>query len=78
MLNAALPSLQAAAGSEVRGRVATSPNAYDDIVAELETGSYDEVILETPPAHGTHWLHIDLADRVARLGYPLLIIAATG
>jgi uncharacterized membrane-anchored protein len=78
LLAEALPSLEEAAGAKVGGRVASSPNAYDDIVAELETDAYTEVILETPPAHGTHWLHVDLADRVAHLGYPLVTIDATG
>ena len=38
----------------------TVPNAYDDIVEELDGGSYTEIILETPPAHLSHWLHVDL------------------
>ena len=73
----ALPALAEAAGAPVGGRVAHSPNAYDDIVAELDTGAYDEVILETPPSHVSHWLHVDLAQRVAALGYPLRTITAT-
>ena len=36
LLAEALPSLEQAAGTPVEGRVATSPNAFDDIVAELE------------------------------------------
>ena len=59
------------------GRVATSPNAYDDIVAELDAGDYDEIILETPPSHVSHWLHVDLAERIAHLGYPLPTVAAS-
>ena len=35
VLAQALPLLEQAAGTEVEGRVADSPNAYDDIVAEL-------------------------------------------
>ena len=73
----ALPALAEASGAPVGGRVAHSPNAYDDIVAELDTGAYDEVILETPPSHVSHWLHVDLAQRVAELGYPLRTITAT-
>ena len=63
MLPLALPLLEEAAGAEVEGRVATSPNAYDDIVAELERGDYDEIILETLPSHVSHWLHVDLPER---------------
>jgi hypothetical protein len=49
----------------VTGRVARSPNAYDDIVTELDAGAYTEIILETPPAHLSHWLHVDLWERVS-------------
>ena len=77
MLAEALPTLEEASGGQIDGRVASSPNAYDDIVAELATGEYSEIILETPPSHVSHWLHVDLPQRVALLGYPLLTVAAT-
>ena len=77
MLAVALPPIEEAAGAEIRGRVATSPNAYDDIVDELSSGAYDEIILETPPSHVSHWLHVDLPQRIAQLGYPLVTVAAT-
>jgi uncharacterized membrane-anchored protein len=73
----ALPSLEEAAGAAVDGRVATSPNAYDDIVEELDGGSYDEIILGTGPSHLSHWLHVDLPERIAHLGYPLTTVMAT-
>jgi uncharacterized membrane-anchored protein len=71
VLALALPLLEQAAGSKVEGRVASSPNAYDDIVEELNSGRYDEIILSTLPSHVSHWLHIDLPNRLAELGYPL-------
>jgi uncharacterized membrane-anchored protein len=77
VLERALPRLQAQAGLEVDGRVANSPNAYDDIVAALEGGRYREIILETLPSHVSHWLHVDLPERVAHLGYPLTTVVAT-
>ena len=77
LLAQALPALEEASGSQIQGRVASSPNAYDDIVAELDTGIYDEIILETPPHHVSHWLHVDLPQRIAQLGYPLVTVAAT-
>ena len=40
LLAKALAQLQAPAESTVSGRVANSPNAYDDIVEELEARSY--------------------------------------
>ena len=77
VLEHALPALEEAAGVEIEGRVATSPNAYDDIVQELNTGAYSEIILETPPSHVSHWLHVDLRDRIAHLGYPLTTVTAS-
>jgi uncharacterized membrane-anchored protein len=76
LLAKALGQLQAPAGSTVSGRVANSPNAYDDIVEELKARSYAEIILETPPAHISHWLHFDLPRRIAELGYPTEAVAA--
>jgi uncharacterized membrane-anchored protein len=77
VLERALPLLKEKSGAEVEGRVANSPNAYDDIVAALETGEYGEIILETPPTHLSHWLHVDLPQRLAHLGYPLTTVTAT-
>jgi uncharacterized membrane-anchored protein len=76
LLARALPRLRAPAGLEVSGRVANSPNAYDDIVEELNSGVYEEVILETPPSHFSHWLHVDLPQRISELGYPTQAIPA--
>ncbi len=72
-----LPRLKAESGAEVEGGVAGSPNAFDDIVAALDSGEYREIILETPPTHVSHWLHIDLSQRIAQLGYPLTMVTAT-
>ena len=71
VLALALPLLQEAAGDEIEGLVANSPNAYDDIVEELNVRSYDEVIISTLPTHVSHWLHVDLPSRVAQLGLPV-------
>ncbi len=76
VLALALPLLEQAAGTEVTGRVSNSPNAYDDIVEELEAREYDEVILSTLPSHVSHWLHVDLPYRVAQLGYPVTTVLA--
>ena len=73
----AMPLLQEAAGGPVEGRVASSPNAYDDIVEELNSGSYDEIILSTLPTHVSHWLHLDLPRRIADLGYPVQTVTAS-
>ncbi|MBA3865565.1 MAG: hypothetical protein H0X42_04340 [Solirubrobacterales bacterium] len=76
LLVKALAQLETPAGATVAGRVAESPNAYDDIVEELERGGYAEIILETPPTHISHWLHVDLSQRIAELGYPTQTVAA--
>ncbi|HEX7245111.1 MAG TPA: hypothetical protein VF245_06045 [Solirubrobacterales bacterium] len=77
VLDRALPKLEGPAAGALAGRVASSPNAYDDIVEELNRRDYDEIILETVPSHVSHWLHVDLPERVAALGYPLKTVAAT-
>jgi uncharacterized membrane-anchored protein len=77
VLKRALPLLEEPAGTEVEGRVAASPNAYDDIVEELKRGDYREIILETLPSHVSHWLHVDLPERVTSLGYPVKTVRAT-
>jgi uncharacterized membrane-anchored protein len=77
LLTEALPLLEQGAGSKITGRVATSPNAFDDIVEEVNARDYDEIILETPPTHVSHWLHVELPQRVANLGYPVTTVAAT-
>ncbi len=77
VLEQALPLLQDPSGAVVEGRVANSPNAYDDIVEELKRATYHEIILETFPSHVSHWLHVDLPNRVAGLGYPVKTVTAT-
>jgi uncharacterized membrane-anchored protein len=76
LLTRALSQLEARAGTMVAGRVANSPNAYDDIVEELEARPYGEIILETPPSHISHWIHVDLPHRISELGYPTETVAA--
>lgn len=76
LLARALSQLEAPAGTTVAGRVANSPNAYDDIVEELGARTYGEIILETPPSHISHWLHIDLPHRISELGYPTEAVPA--
>jgi len=77
MVARALPMLEEPAGGEVNGRIANSPNAYDDIVEEFNGSGYDEIILETPPSHVSHWLHVDLPERIKHLGVPLRTVTAT-
>jgi uncharacterized membrane-anchored protein len=77
LLARALPQLRNAAGEgEVEAAVASSPNAYDDIVAALNSDPYSEIVIETPPSHISHWLHVDLPHRISELGYPTVAVAA--
>jgi uncharacterized membrane-anchored protein len=72
-----LPILKKLTTGDVDGRVASSPNAYDDIIDELDGAGYDEIILETPPSHVSHWLHVDLPERIKHLGVPVMTVPAT-
>jgi uncharacterized membrane-anchored protein len=76
LLAKALSQLEFPVGRSLAGRVANSPNAYDDIVEELDRGGYGEIIIETPPSHISHWLHVDLPQRISALGYPIETVAA--
>ena len=76
-LDQALPLLRVPAGGEVEGRVATSPNALTTSLRSLAAVSIEN-LLETLPSHNvSHWLHVDLPERVACLGYPLRTVMAT-
>ncbi len=77
LLAEALPQIQGSAGGPVAGRAANSPNAYDDVIEELQANLYAEIIIETPPSHISHWLHVDLPHRISELGYPTVAVPAT-
>jgi uncharacterized membrane-anchored protein len=77
LLAKVIAQIEGQGGTTVAGRVANSPNAYDDIVEELDGGEYGEIILETPPSHFSHWLHVDLPQRISELGYPTEAVPAT-
>lgn len=74
-LELAIPLLDAAGGSHVRGIVgATDP--YEAVSEALKQESYDEVIVSTLPQRVSRWLHLDLAHRIARLGAPVSVVTA--
>ena len=79
MLARALPPLEAAAGGEVDGRVANSPNAYDDIVEELERARAT-TRSSSRRRRATSRTGCTSTSRSGspHLGYPLTAVAATG
>ena len=66
VLERALPAARGA-GRAPRSRAAspTAPTPTTTSSRSWSRGSYSEIILETPPSHVSHWLHVDLpaADR---------------
>ena len=74
-LELAIPLLDRAAGSHVRGLVgATDP--FEAVRETLERESFDEVIVSTLPKRVSRWLHLDLAHRIGRLGLPVTVVTA--
>lgn len=74
-LELAIPLLDAAAGSHVRGIVGPT-DPYDAVREALQREPYDEVIVSTLPQRVSRWLHLDLAHRIARLGVPVSVVTA--
>ena len=74
-LELAIPLLDRAAGSPVRGIV----GATDPLEAVRETLSherFDEAIVSTLPAHVSRWLRLDLPHRIEQLGLPVQVVTA--
>jgi hypothetical protein len=70
VLDAALPQLTEAAGSEVTGEIGDSEplSAIQDAV---NLGHYDEIIVSTLPRRVSHWLRMDLVSKARGLGLPV-------
>jgi hypothetical protein len=76
VLALALPLIDRAAGTHATGSVSTRHDPMDAIEESLESGKFDEIILSTLPRSVSHWLHVDLPDRVAHLGLPVTTVTA--
>ena len=75
VLDAALPKLSQAAGSEVTGSVGDSEPlmAIHDAV---NLGHYDEIIISTLPLGVSRWLKLDLVSKTRALGLPVTHVPA--
>jgi hypothetical protein len=74
-LDAALPSLSAAAGAAVVGVV----GSYDPLAAvqdALHLLGFDEVIVSMLPAPISRWLRLDLPHKIRGLGLPVAEVVA--
>jgi hypothetical protein len=76
MLDAALPKLSEAAGSEVTGDVGDCEPlmAIHDAV---NLGRFDEIIISTLPLGVSRWLKLDLVSKARGLGLPVTHVQAT-
>jgi GABA permease len=75
VLEAALPKLSDAAGSQVTGSLGDSEPlmAIQDAV---NLGSYDEIIISTLPLGVSRWLKLDLVSKTRALGLPVTHVQA--
>jgi hypothetical protein len=73
VLDAAVPKLSAAAGSEVEGMVGDAdPVAAVDDAVNLR--GFDEIIISTLSPRVSRWLRLDLPSKVSGLGLPVTTV----
>jgi uncharacterized membrane-anchored protein len=72
----ALPLIQDAAGGSATGTVSYRHDPMDAIEETLHNGSFHEIILSTLPHDLSHWLHVDLPDRLHHRGLPVTTVIA--
>jgi hypothetical protein len=76
VVQAALPSIEEAAGHAVTASVSIRHDPMDAIEETLRAAPFDEIILATAPHNIQRWLHVDLAHRVAHLGLPVTSVSS--
>ena len=74
-LEAALPALTEAAGSEVTGSIG-DPEPLMAIQDAVNLGGYTEIIISTLPLGISRWLKLDLVSKARGLGLPVTHVAA--
>ena len=65
-LNDALERMRAA-GLEVDGRLGEDPNPLFAITEVWDAAAYDEIVISTFPSGTSHWMNLDLPQRVAKI-----------
>ena len=75
-LQLALPLLQEAAGGPVEGSVSIRHDAMDAVEETVREGEFHEIIVATLPRRVSHWLHVDLPQRLSHTGLPVTTVTA--
>ncbi|MEO7197278.1 MAG: hypothetical protein ABIZ50_02280 [Solirubrobacterales bacterium] len=76
-LEAALPLLSEAAGSDVTGHVG-DPNPVSAVHDAVHGGNYDEIIISTLRSRISGWVRFDLLSKARGLGLPLTHVEPDG
>lgn len=76
-LEAALPRLRDAAGSEVTGEIGDG-QPLTAILDAINRERFDEIIVSTLPHAVSRWLHVDFPHRLEHLGLPVTTVIAAG
>ena len=71
----ALPLIEEAAGSPVKGLIGNS-DPVRAVSEAIGVEHFEEVIVSTLPQHVSHWLHRDVPARVERLGVRVTVVTA--
>jgi len=74
-LEAALPTLSEAAGSEVTGEVG-SADPFAAIQDAIGSRRVDEIVISTLPKRMSRWLKVDLPSKTRGLGLPVTHVEA--
>ena len=74
-LATAIPLLGLAAGGEVQGMIG-SHDPLAAIADAINLRGFDEVIVSMLQPRLSHWLHLDVARKVAAMGVPVTTVVA--
>lgn len=74
VLRAAMPDIERAAGGHVIATVSIRHDPMDAVEEVVFGEPIDEIVVAVAPHGVSHWLHQDLADRLAHLGLPVTTV----